>query len=172
LNHICTCCLSISDLILHDVLLYFHVINSLIKWKKNHSGTDNSRIKYRNRRKTQNPYSLTHKYMTANFPCFAQSILRKKGGGVKPVLCLQTSLLSEMMLSCTCFPHVIYNQANNFIIKNATILNIIHNHIFNLCDTEVAICILLVLLKRVGGLNHYLNIRYYIRSSYDIIVKQ
>ena len=88
------------------------------------------------------------------------------------MLCLQTSLLSEMMLSCTCFPHVIYNQANNFIIKNATILNIIHNNIFNLCDTEVVICILLVLLKRVGGLNHYLNIRYYIRSSYDIIVKQ
>jgi hypothetical protein len=50
----------------------------------------------------------------------------------------------------------------NVIIKNAIVLNIIHN-VFNLCDTEVVICIILVLLKRAAyGLNHYLNIRYYI----------
>ena len=43
-------------------------------------------------------------------------------------------------------------------MQNVLILNIIHN-IFNLRDTEVVICILLVLLSRVDNLNHYLNIR-------------
>jgi len=39
--------------------------------------------------------------------------------------------------------------------------------------TEVVIWILLVvLLMRVNGLNHYLNITWYKRPSYDIIVKQ
>jgi hypothetical protein len=46
---------------------------------------------------------------------------------------------------------------NRVIIETATILNIIHN-IFNLRDTEVVICIILVLLKRADDLNHYLNI--------------
>jgi len=31
--------------------------------------------------------------------------------------------------------------------------------IFNLRDTEVVICIILVLLKRADGLDHYINIR-------------
>jgi len=57
-----------------------------------------------------------------------------------------------------------YNRANNVIIKNAIILNIIHN-IFYVRDTEVVICIVLVLLKRVDGLNYYLNIREHSRSS-------
>jgi len=38
-------------------------------------------------------------------------------------------------------------------------LNIIHN-IFIIRDTEVVICIILVLLKRVDGLNQYINIIY------------
>jgi hypothetical protein len=47
--------------------------------------------------------------------------------------------MSEMMRSCMCFPYVsklpnlTYNRANIVIIKNAIILNIIHN-IFNLRD--------------------------------------
>ena len=40
-----------------------------------------------------------------------------------------------------------YNQENSFITKNAIILIIIHT-IFNLHDTEVVICIVLVLLRR------------------------
>jgi hypothetical protein len=46
-----------------------------------------------------------------------------------------------------------------------------HN-IFNLCDTEVVLCKILVLLKRDDDLNHYLNIRQYIIPSYYTIVKQ
>jgi len=63
-----------------------------------------------------------------------------------------------------CFPHVskistlTYNPANNVIIRNAIILNIIHI-MLNLRDTEVTICIILVLLNRTDGLNHYENIR-------------
>ena len=52
-----------------------------------------------------------------------------------------------------------YNRANSVNIKYAIILNIKHV-IFNLHDTEVVICIILFLLKRVDGLNHYLNIRW------------
>jgi hypothetical protein len=51
-----------------------------------------------------------------------------------------------------------FNRIDSVIIKNAVILNIKHN-IFNLRDTEVVICIILVLLKIVDGLNNYLNIR-------------
>ena len=40
-----------------------------------------------------------------------------------------------------------YNQANSVITKNTIILNIIHN-IFNLRDTEVVVCILIILLKK------------------------
>jgi hypothetical protein len=75
-----------------------------------------------------------------------------------------------------CFPHVSkmltinYNWENNFIIKNAIILNIIH--VFNLRDTEVVMCMILVLLKRTDDLKHYLNIRQYTRPSLDIIGKQ
>ena len=86
-----------------------------------------------------------------------------KSGWIKLVVCAQTPPLSEMMPSCTCFPHVskmstlTYNRANSVIIKNAIILNIIQN-IFKLRDTEFVICIILV-LKRADDLNHYLNIR-------------
>ena len=50
-----------------------------------------------------------------------------------------------------------YNQENSVIIKNIIILNIIHN-IFNLHETEVVICIILVLFKRADDHKHYLNI--------------
>jgi hypothetical protein len=53
-------------------------------------------------------------------------------------------------------PTLTCNLANNVIIKNAIILNIIDN-ISNFRDAEVVICVILVLLKRDGGLNHYLN---------------
>jgi hypothetical protein len=58
---------------------------------------------------------------------------------------------------------------NSVIIKNTIILNIIHN-IFNLRDTEVVICILLVLLKRADGLNHHLlldSIQGYRMTTYN-----
>ena len=103
-----------------------------------------------------------------------------------------------------CFPHVSkmltinYNWENNFIIKNAIILNIIHVFnlrdtevvvcmilvnlrytevvvcmiLVNLRDTEVVVCMILVLLQRTDDLNHYLNIRQYTRPSLDIIGKQ
>jgi len=50
-------------------------------------------------------------------------------------------------------PALTYNQANSVITKNAIILNIIHN-IFNLRDTEVVVCILIILLKKADGLNN------------------
>jgi hypothetical protein len=62
-----------------------------------------------------------------------------------------------------------YNQPNNFIIKNAIILNIIHN-ICILRDTEVVICLILVLLKRVGDLNYHLNVLKDSLKTFDLIV--
>jgi len=56
------------------------------------------------------------------------------------------------------------NRTNNVIIKNALILNNIYN-IFNLRNTEVAICIKLVLLNRIDDLNHYLGTRFYTKPS-------
>ena len=86
-------------------------------------------------------------------------------GGAKLVLRTQTYLHTELMRSCKFNkkketkkkrkPQT--NRLNSVIIETATILNIIHN-IFNLRDTEVVICIILVLLKRADDLNHYLNI--------------
>jgi len=88
--------------------------------------------------------------MTAHFLDLA---LKKKSGGAKLVSWIhQTSPLSEMMRSCKCFPHIpqvstfIYNRENSVIIKNAIILNIIHN-ILNLRVTEMVIYIISVLFK-------------------------
>jgi len=50
------------------------------------------------------------------------------------------------------------NWAKNVVIKNAIMLNIMHN-IFDLRDTESFICIILVLLKKTDGISHYLSIR-------------
>ena len=47
-------------------------------------------------------------------------------------------------------PTLAYNWANSIVIKNDVILNIIHN-IFNLRDTGVVICIILVLVKRANA---------------------
>jgi hypothetical protein len=85
-----------------------------------------------------------------------------KSGRVKIVLWTQIYPLSEAMRSCKCIPHVVKCQplhTHSFVvIKNALILKILHN-IFNLRDTEVVICIILVLLRSTDGLNHHLNIR-------------
>ena len=64
-------------------------------------------------------------------------------GGFKLVLWAQICLLREMMRSCKCFSHLskMPTLTNSLIIKNAIILNIMHN-IFNLRDTEVVICII------------------------------
>ena len=59
----------------------------------------------------------------------------------------------EMMRSCKWFQHVgtmptlAYNRENSAIIYN----------ISNLCDREVVINLILVILKRDAGLNHYLH---------------
>jgi hypothetical protein len=50
-------------------------------------------------------------------------------------------------------------QFGTYIInKSAIILNITHN-ILNRRDTEMVIYKILGILKRVNGINHYLNIR-------------
>ena len=64
-----------------------------------------------------------------------------KSGGVYLVWCAQTSPFSEMVQSCTCFPHVskiqTLNRAISVIIKNTIILNITSLHsISNLRHTE------------------------------------
>jgi hypothetical protein len=70
------------------------------------------------------------------------------------VFIISTSTHREMMQSCKCSPHVntntlLYNQLNNVIIANVIILNIIHN-MFYVLDTDVVICIILVLLERTS----------------------
>ena len=60
------------------------------------------------------------------------------------------------MLS-TCELSVNPYRANNAIVKNAIILNIIQN-ILNLHDKDVVVCIIFVLLKRAYGFSHYINI--------------
>jgi len=81
----------------------------------------------------------------------------------------QTSALSGTMWSCKCFPHSTktqtpsHNWMNSASIKNALILNFMHN-IFNL-RFRVVICLILVLLKRADDLNHHLNIRQYTKPS-------
>ena len=57
-----------------------------------------------------------------------------------------------------------YNQENSVIIKNIIFLNIKHN-IFNLRETAVVICIILVQFKKVDDHKHYLNIRLYTRAQ-------
>ena len=47
---------------------------------------------------------------------------------------------------------IAYNRANSVIMKNAITLNTMHNA-FNPRDTEVIICILLVLLQTADGIN-------------------
>ena len=55
-----------------------------------------------------------------------------KSGGIKLALWTHTSPLSEMMRSCTFFPHMskiptlTYNRSKSVIIKNDIIFNIIH----------------------------------------------
>jgi len=56
-------------------------------------------------------------------------------------------------------------------MTNVQFLNYIHK-IFNLRDTDVSICIILVLLKTADDLNHHLNTRHCTSPSNDIIRKQ
>ena len=80
--------------------------------------------------------------MTARSFSWLGTCISIKSGGVKLVLLSQTSTLSEMMLSCKCFQHVnqmptlSYMHANSIIIKNAMILNIMHN-IFKLREINL-----------------------------------
>jgi len=67
-----------------------------------------------------------------------------KNGGDKLIVWTDSSLLSEVKRLCKCFrqesklPTLTYSYANSVMIKNAIMLNIIHN-IFDLRDTEVII---------------------------------
>ena len=76
--------------------------------------------------------------------------------GVQHILCCIFVLF--FFILCKCFPRastmttLTYNQVDSIIIKTAMILNIIHN-MLNLRDTEVTICIILVVLKRADVLN-------------------
>jgi hypothetical protein len=54
-------------------------------------------------------------------------------------------------------PDLTYSQLNSVILKNAINFNITHN-IRHLRDTDVFICVILDILKRVDDLHHYLNI--------------
>ena len=82
------------------------------------------------------------------------TVISIKSGGVKLSSLAQASPLNEMMWSCKSFPHVskvsalTYNRGNSVVIENSIILNIIQNtlFVFNLRDTEVVICIILVLI--------------------------
>jgi hypothetical protein len=121
-----------------------------------------SKIKCQNRWKRENRYLNTHKNdRTLSWLGTCTSIKR---GEAKLALWAQTSPLTEMMRSCKCFPFVSkmstlsQNRENSVVIKTTIILNIIHN-IFNLHDTNVVICIILFLLNRADGPNHYLNVR-------------
>jgi len=67
----------------------------------------------------------------------------------------QTSPLSEMMGHGSVFQ---MSRAALLNKKNVITLSIIQN-IFNLRETEVIICIILVLSKRADGLNYHINIR-------------
>ena len=62
-------------------------------------------------------------------------------------LSTSTSIKSDRAKLVLWVQTITYNQANSVIIKNAIILNIIHN-IFNLCDTEVVIGMLSILFKK------------------------
>ena len=121
-----------------------------------------SKIKCQNRWKRENWYLNTHKNDRAL--SWLGTCTSIKRGEAKLVLWAQTSPLTEMMRSCKCFPFVSkmstlsQNRENSVVIKTTIILNIIHN-IFNLHDTNVVICIILFLLNRADGPNHYLNVR-------------
>jgi hypothetical protein len=96
------------------------------------SGSGGIHIKIVERGKICYPNTQIHDHSLSWFDA-ATSI---KSGGVKLIVCAQTSPLCEMMWSCKCFPYVnkmptlTYNWGNSVIIKNTIILNIIYN-IFN-----------------------------------------
>ena len=98
--------------------------------------------------------------MTAHF-LWLGSGTSIRSGCIKLVLWAQTSSLIDMRRSCKCFPHVnkilthTYNRANSVLFKNTITLKMMHD-IFNLHDTEVIICIILVLERMASTI---LNIR-------------
>ena len=80
------------------------------------------------------------------------------------MLWAHTSTLSEMIQSCRYLPHMseMPSLTHTQTIRVIIILIIIHS-IVNRHDTEVVICIILVILMRAGGFKHCLNIRQYTR---------
>jgi HD superfamily phosphohydrolase YqeK len=83
-------------------------------------------------------------------------------GEIKLVLWTQTSSLSENrrshFLQVSKMATLMHNKTNRVALKNVLILNIIHD-ILNFRSTEIVICIILDLIKRVNGLSHHLNIK-------------
>ena len=98
------------------------------------------KIQPQNRRKRPNRYPLTHIHNSSlSWFSTGSSV---KSGGVRVVVWIPTYPLGDMMRLCKCFlyvsemPTLKHNRAITAIIKNALILNIIHN-IFNIRDTEM-----------------------------------
>ena len=135
--------------------------HNIIKWRKKNEKKNTHTVF----KQIENPIKIvgmgkcdTISMTTLFFLFFFGTDTSIKSGRVKIVLWAQTFPVSEMIRSCTCFPRVSkmstlrYNWANSVIVKNAMTMSIIHN-IFNFRDTEVVICIILVLLFIVDGLD-------------------
>jgi hypothetical protein len=121
---------------------------------------NNSTILSYNRRKRQHRYP----WHTNTWPLPFLALYRhlKKMGEIKLVLWTQTSSLSENrrshFLQVSKMATLMHNKTNRVALKNVLILNIIHD-ILNFRSTEIVICIILDLIKRVNGLSHHLNIK-------------
>ena len=57
-----------------------------------------------------------------------------------------------------CYIKCIHVSGRTALLYNAVILNTMVN-VFNLHDTEVDMCIILIMLKTADDLSHHLNIR-------------
>jgi hypothetical protein len=69
-------------------------------------------------------------------------------------------------------PTLAYNRTNSVVANKPAIILIIRHNIFNLCDTEVVICIILVPLKRADGritTQHITNVEYDKNSGFQQI---
>ena len=104
---------------------------------------------------------LTHIYIHDRSLFWLGSGTSIRSGWAKLILWAQTSSLNEIRRLLKCFPHVnkiltlTYNRANSILLKNTITLKMMHD-IFNLHDTEVIICIILILERMASTI---LNIR-------------
>jgi hypothetical protein len=86
------------------------------------------------------------------FTAYVVRLIPVHGGGIiHTTLCFKECL--SLVAGWWFSPYIEVYQANSVITKNAIILNIIHN-IFNLRDTEIVVCMLIILLKKADALNN------------------